>query len=232
MMNEEIMIKKIKVYAVLLLILLVHSTVTVAKNNWDISLLHTASDAEYLTEIEKEVILEINKLRSNPVQYAEKYIAPLARHFDRKILHYPGDHPLLTNEGVSALHECVRVLKKQQALPIIYPSPGLTMAARDHVKDQSKTGKTGHTGGDRSTMRNRVERYGEWQSSIAENIAYGAKTAQQIVIYLLIDDGVPDRGHRKNLLNPQFKTIGVATGSHPQYGIMSVMNFAGGFITK
>ena len=80
-------------------------------------------------------------------------------------------------------------------------------------------------------MRNRVERYGQWQSTIAENIAYGAKTARQIVVYLLIDDGVRDRGHRKNMLNPGFRMVGVATGTHPEYGIMSVMNFAGGFIT-
>ena len=201
------------------------------ERNWKIAELHTATEAAYLTEIEKEVILEINKLRSDPARYAEEYIAPLAKKFDRKVLHYPGDNPLLTNEGVSAVHECVRVLKRQQPLPLIYPSPGLTKAARDHVKDQSKTGRTGHTGGDRSSMRNRVERYGQWQSTIAENIAYGAKTARQIVVYLLIDDGVRDRGHRKNMLNPGFRMVGVATGTHPEYGIMSVMNFAGGFIT-
>jgi uncharacterized protein YkwD len=200
--------------------------------NWKITELHTASEAAYLTEIEKEIILEINKLRSDPARYAEEYIAPLAKMFDRKVLHYPGDHPLLTNEGVSAVHECVRELKRQQPLPLMYPSHGLTKAARDHVKDQSKTGKTGHTGGDRSSMRNRVERYGQWQSTIAENIAYGAKTARQIVVYLLIDDGVRDRGHRKNMLNPGFKMVGVATGSHPEYGFMSVMDFAGGYITN
>src|SRR5690606_9306056 len=124
----------------------------------------------------------------------EENIAPLAKHYDRRILHYPDDHPLLTNEGVSALKECVRELKKQQPLSIIYPSYGLSRAARDHVNDQSKTGKTGHAGSDGSNMRERIERYGKWQVRIAENIAYGAKTARQIVVYLLIDDGVKDRG--------------------------------------
>lgn len=202
------------------------------KATWEISTLNTAFDAGYLSDLEKEVILEINKLRSDPARYAEEYIAPLAKHYDQRILRYPDDQPLLTKEGVSALHECVRVLKRQQPLPIMYPSPGLTRAAHDHVKDQSKTGKTGHTGGDRSSMRTRIERYGDWQVRIAENIAYGAKTARQIVIYLLIDDGVRDRGHRKNFLTPDFKMVGVATGSHPEYGFMSVMDFAGGFLTE
>ncbi len=200
--------------------------------NWNIPALNTASDAGYLSTLEKEIVLEINKLRSNPVQYAEEYIAPLAKHYDGRILYYPGDQPLITREGVSALNECVRELKKQQPVPIMYPSPGLTKAAHDHVRDQSKTGKTGHTGKDKSSMRDRIERYGIWQVRIAENIAYGAKTARQIVIYLLIDDGVRDRGHRKNLLNPDFKTVGIAIGNHPQYEVMSVMDFAGGFKTS
>ncbi len=202
-----------------------------AHSGWEISTLNTASEASYLTPLEKEIILEINKLRSDPARYANDYISPLAKKYDRRLLYYPGDQPLLTKEGVNALYECVRDLKRQQPLSIIYPSEGLTLAARDHVNDQSKTGRTGHQGSDNSNMRARIERYGKWEVRIAENIAYGAKTAQQIVIYLLIDDGVSDRGHRKNLLNSNFRMVGVATGNHPKYGLMSVMDFAGGFKT-
>jgi uncharacterized protein YkwD len=224
--------RKIKTTRMVLLILLVQVIYApAAGSSWNISVLHTAAGVSYLSEIEKEIVLEINKLRSDPTRYAEEYIAPLAKNYDRRILHYPGDNPLITREGVSALHECVRELKKQEPLPLMHPSSGLTMAARDHVKDQSKSGKTGHTGGDKSGMRDRIERYGQWEVRIAENIAYGAKTARQIVVYLLIDDGVRDRGHRKNFLNPDFITVGVATGGHPHYDFMSVMDFAGGFKT-
>ncbi len=224
--------KKRKHSAILLLFLLMKFYVpTAVGNSWNLTELNTASRADYLSDIEKEIILEINKLRSNPARYAEEYISPLAKHYDRRILYYPGDQPLITREGVSALNECVRVLKKQEPLPLLHPSYGLTIAARDHVTDQSKTGRTGHSGSDKSNMRDRIERYGTWQVRIAENIAYGASTARQIVIYLLIDDGVPDRGHRKNFLNPDFKAVGVATGSHPKYGYMSVMDLAGGFKT-
>ncbi len=215
----------------LLMLVLQFAAVSATDSNWNISALNTASGASYLSSLEKELVLEINKMRSDPARYAEEYIAPLAKHYDRRILYYPGDQPLQTNEGVSALNECVRVLKKQQPLPIMHPSPGLSKAASDHVKDQSKTGKTGHTGGDRSGMRDRIERYGDWQVRIAENIAYGAKTARQIVVYLLIDDGVRNRGHRVNFLNPDFKVVGVAAGNHPEYDVMSVMDFAGGYIT-
>lgn len=224
---------KIKI-TLLLVLIFQASLANVPKNpaysGWEIHALNTAAEVSYLTPLEKEIILEINKLRSDPKRYAEDYIAPLAKKYDRRLLYYPGDQPLLTKEGVNALYECVRDLKQQQPLPIIYPSEGLTLAARDHVNDQSKTGRTGHQGSDRSSMRDRIERYGKWEKRIAENIAYGGKTAQQIVIYLLIDDGVRDRGHRKNFLNPDFRMAGVSTGSHPDYGLMSVMDFAGGFV--
>ena len=225
-----------KTTVTLLFVLFIQVSLAIVQKNpahsgWEIHALNTAAEVSYLSSLEKEITLEINKLRTNPKRYAEDYIAPLAKKYNRRLLYYPGDQPLLTKEGVNALYECVRDLKRQQPLSIIYPSPGLTLAARDHVNDQSKTGRTGHQGSDRSNMRDRMERYGDWNIRIAENIAYGGKTARQIVIYLLIDDGVRDRGHRKNFLNPGFSVVGVATGSHPEYGLMSVMDFAGGFKT-
>lgn len=200
--------------------------------SWEASKLNTASKALYLSSFEKEIIFEINKLRSDPARYAAEFIAPLAKHYKHKLLHYPGDLPLLTREGVSALSECVRELERHRPLPPLNPDYELTRAARDHVKDQSKTGRTGHIGSDKSSMRERIERYGKWQTRIAENIAYGGKSPQQIIIYLLIDDGIRDRGHRKNFLNPELKIVGVATGGHPEYGIMCVMDFAGGLKSK
>ena len=194
-----------------------------------ISGLNTAASAGYLSTIEKEVVYEINLLRSNPANYAKNYIEPLVKRYKGNLLYYPGDDPLRTKEGVRALHECVRELKRTPNLSLVYPSYGLTMAAEDHVKDQSRSGRTGHRGGDRSDVKQRIERYGKWNVRIAENIAYGGFSARQIVIYLLIDDGVKDRGHRKTFLHPSFKKVGVALGSHPEYQSMWVMDFAGSF---
>ena len=194
--------------------------------------LNTAANASYLSPIEKEIVYEINLFRSNPADYAEKYIAPLAKLYKGKLLHYPNDKPLLTKEGVRALNECVRELKKVGPLSVVYPSSGLSKAADDHVKDQSRTGKTGHNGSDHSDSRNRMERYGDWKVRIAENIAYGGTSAHQIMIYLLIDDGEHERGHRKNFVRPELNVVGVSVGPHPVYNTMCVMDFAGAFVNK
>jgi uncharacterized protein YkwD len=191
-------------------------------------MLNTAAGAGYLSPLEKEIVFEINLFRSDPAQYAEKYIAPLAKNYNKKIITYPGDLPIKTVEGVSALNECVRELKRMKPLPLVYPNKELTQAAEDHCRDQSKSGHTGHTGSDRSNLRIRIERHGDWEKQIAENIAYGNTSARQTIIFLLIDDNVRTRGHRKTFLNPNLKMVGVACGSHPEYKTMCVMDFAVG----
>ena len=196
---------------------------------WEIANLNTAAGISYLSDFEKNIILEINKLRSNPSEYAREYMEPLKKYFNGRKFYYPGDLPLMTTEGVKALQECIRFLQTQPPVPILHPSSGLTDAANDHVRDQSRTGDTGHRGKDLSGFRDRIERYGLWSVRIAENIAYGNITAQQVVVYLLIDDGIPTRGHRKNFLNKDFRLVGVAEGNHPGYEKMCVMEFAGEF---
>ena len=153
----------------------------------------------------------------------------MARYYQKNILYYPDDkQPILTHEGVRALNECVRELKKATPKPIMFPNEGLTKAATDHSNDQAKSGKTGHIGSDNSNLKARVDRYGKWKVRIAENIAYGNSSARQVIIFLLIDDNVKNRGHRINMLNPDFKLIGVSFGKHPVYSTMCVMDFAGG----
>ena len=218
-----------KLWGILILLGLVQivSAEKINRNN-----LNTAANANYLTTLEKEVIYEINLFRANPAQYTEKYIAPLAKYYDKKILHYPNDTPIQTIEGIKALNECVRVLKNATTIPALNPDQKLSNAARDHQRDQQKSGRTGHTGSDQSNLKQRIERYGKWQFTIGENIAYGNSSARQIVVFLLIDDGVKSRGHRTTLLNPNFKLVGVACGKHPVYNTMCVLDFAGGMTEK
>ena len=51
-------------------------------DGWDIDVLDTARNVNYLTRIEKDVILELNKVRSDPAKYAELYIRPRLAWFD------------------------------------------------------------------------------------------------------------------------------------------------------
>ncbi len=60
----------------------------------------------------------------------------------------------------------------------------------------------------------------------------GAKTfatdEREIVLALIIDDGLRSRKHRKNIFNPAFNFAGAAVGFHPQYRTVCSIDFAGG----
>ena len=58
-----------------------------------------------------------------------------------------------------------------------------------------------------------------------EAIQYGFADAREIVIFLLVDDGVPDRGHRKVLLDPGYHYVGVGVGAHAKFEKMCVLDF-------
>lgn len=215
---------------VLFLLPLVTEATGSTRKNWDVSTLNTAAKVEYLTENEKAVVLEINKLRSDPEAYAVEYLEPMLKMYKGTMLYMPGNVPIITREGISALKDAINELKSSKPAAPLFPDHRLTHSARDHQKDQSKSGKTGHKGSDGSSIDKRIERYGDWNKKISENIFYGDPDARSVVLHLVIDDGVPSRGHRKNFLDPDLRLVGVACGSHKVYSHVCVMNFAAGFL--
>jgi len=202
--------------------------------NWDIAALDTAANADYLSAIEKDVILEMNKVRTNPGKYAELYIRPRLRFYNGRHYSVPGEITILTEEGAAAVDECIRALGQAAPAGILKPERGLSLAARDHVADQSRTGQTGHGGSDRSSPEIRVRRYGAFGNSwtLGENIAYGETSGRDIVCGLLIDDGVPGRGHRTIIMNNAFTQTGAATGTHSQYRTSCTIVYANGYVSN
>jgi uncharacterized protein YkwD len=181
-------------------------------------------------DLAQRVLAETNVARQEPQRYAE-YIREFKRNFVGKGYRLPGTMDMvMTSEGTAAVEEAVQFLSRQRPLPALSWSPGLARAAEDLVQQQSSSGATGH--GDGGDIRKRIEKYGSWRSTIGENISYGPDTARQVVMGLIMDDGVPDRGHRKNIFNPSFTTAGGACGPHPVYRKICVMELAGGFKSR
>lgn len=192
-----------------------------------------ATGAEAATgDFGRQMLAETNVARTDPHRYAG-YIKELRGYFVGKGYLTPGSAAMvITSEGVAALDEAIAFLSRQRPLPALSWSPGLARAAADLVREQAGSGATGHDGGKSGDIRQRIERHGTWTSGIAENIGYGPDTARLMVMELIIDDGVPDRGHRRNAFNATFTTAGAACGPHPLYRKMCVMEFAVGYRSK
>lgn len=201
------------------------------KSVWNLKTLDTARNVSYLSELEKDIILETNMARTNPKKYSEMYIVPRKKDFDKKVYHSSFGN-IKTHEGVAVVNETIKYMKKQKALNSLNPSLGLTKSAEDHAMSQCKTKQTGHTGTDGSNPMKRIKRYGTYRAA-GENITYGVKSAREIVVNLIIDDGVKDRGHRKNIFLKDFDCTGLCyVDEHVTYGCECVINYAGQYKEK
>ena len=101
-----------------------------------------------------------------------------------------------------AVIDTIHVLENQAALPAYIASSYLENSAMDHCNDIIVNNVFSHTSSDGATLKERIERYAEWRGSLAENMDFGSSDPMEIVVNLLIDDGVASKGHRKNILSP------------------------------
>ena len=174
----------------------------------------------------------MNKVRSNPKKYAELYIKLTLKYYSGKNYSKPGQITIVTQEGAAAVNNCISALSSAKSVGLLAVEKGIWLAAKDHAIDQSKTGKTGHDGSDVSDPFQRMKRYGGGYSTAGENCAYGPKTGQDIVVQFLIDDGVPSRGHRKNIMNGAFTQSGLSIQTHPQFRYCCVIDYAKGYVSN
>jgi len=185
-----------------------------------------AVGAPFLSSLEREVLDELNLVRVDPATYAEKLRAYRAQIAGNRWVR-PGKTTVILKEGRAAVDEAIQALTRQVPLLSFEASEGMSRAARDLAAEQERDGATGHTGADGRDPAARISRYGTWGRTMGENLAYGGETGTEFVIQLLVDDGVPSRGHRKNILNGAFLVVGIATGRHPEFRTVCVMDFAG-----
>ena len=179
-------------------------------DQWDPQILekaNTAAEYKYYAEEEKKVVFFMNLARLDGNLFAETIL----------------DTYVESNgiENTYYLRSLYRDLRKVKGLPVLIPEDDLTGIAQGHA---TKSGRTGHVG-----HRNFEERFepfmGAPYTNVGENCSYGHANAIDIVISLLIDEGVRNLGHRENTLKPEFNSVGVAIREHKRYRYNCVIDF-------
>jgi len=197
-----------------LILILVLPLPLVAQSNpwpaWDadvVTALNTAADSEYLNEEEKKVILFMNMARHDGPLFAKTFLTA-----------YMQENQLERNSYTKSLQ---KDLKKINELVALIPEEDLIAIAQGHAQKSGEKGTTGH-----SDFKKRFEPYmGKPYNHVGENCSYGYEQAIDIVISLLIDEGIKSLGHRNNILAPAFNSIGVAIRPHKNYRTNCVMDF-------
>ena len=200
---------------------------TVLTNN---SLAIDADSWSFLTAEEIEMIHELNNVRANPLQYVDfvlmerdKIIADSARLSElisetiKKKHTYQPDGSIIVTEKIEqrnyyeskmeAVDELITDLINSPHLNILEPQVTMYNSAVKHANLQIERGYIEHYGVDGSWPLDRMKKEASWIEDGNENIARGTGGVREIVLQLLIDSGVPGRGHRTNILNPDWKYV-------------------------
>jgi uncharacterized protein YkwD len=169
--------------------------------------LNTAKEKEYLSEEEKKVVLYMNMARNNGSLFAETFLAD-----------YISDNNV---ENTGYVRSLKRDLKKVSELNPLIVEEDLTAIAQEHATSSGKSGRVGHQGFNKRFK----PLMGNPYNHVGENCSYGFDRAVDIVITLLIDEGIKGTGHRENILNEGFNSVGVAIRPHKNYRVNCVADF-------
>jgi uncharacterized protein YkwD len=169
--------------------------------------------------LDDAILKELNFARLHPQEYARLLqISPASSWQIARSAQGDGDP--------QAYAEAIDFLMRQPPLPPLSADDKLAAAAHEHVAAQGPAGAVGHEGRAGEHFDDRLRRHGVQAGTLAENIAYGPSTPSDVVRELIIDSGVPDRGHRRNIFYETFDAAGVSCGPHRDYATMCVIDFA------
>jgi hypothetical protein len=165
-----------------------------------------------LNATQKEWFYWTNYSRRNPRRFWDSVIIPILQ-----------VHPEFKNSYINSLKED---LYKTSPLPLVKPSDNLAKIAQQLARALAAT-KAGpsHTAPSGSTFESRMQSI-KIKRCAGENISFGPPNTLMMLVLLYVDEGVPDLGHRKTLLNPLYVEMGVGVSAYPESKYMVVTDFA------
>ncbi|WP_261575020.1 CAP domain-containing protein [Frankia gtarii] len=128
----------------------------------------------------------------------------------------PGAGSLGGSELAAMLADVVtltNVERGREGLAPLAVDARLAAAAEGHCRDMAARGFFAHTSPDGRTVSDRVTDLGYRYARVAENIAAGQTTAEEVVA-----GWMQSPGHRANILIPQLRQIGIGHATGGEYG--------------
>lgn len=185
-----------------------------------------SSKTQYIhSALELDVFQEINQARTEPQNYIA-YLEDYKKATKGNVRSLPKKIPVRMTEGVSVIEEAITDLRQTSNLKTYEISEKLSRTARMQLSDLQENPSLGHIGKNGSTLKTRLSHFCKVEGKAGENICFRGSEAREVVLAFIIDDGVKSRTHRKNILSPHFRNIGVACGNGKDKEMLCVIVFA------
>ena len=158
----------------------------------------------------------INEARTNPQAAADRVTSNLTPDVQATLDYYHVD-----------LNSAEQAIATSAPKPPVAWNPALAAAAQGHSQDMANTQVQSHTGSDGSSPDQRMEQAGYTNHNSTGENAYAYSTSvDEAMQAFLLDWGVADQGHRRNLLQPNVSSsnsfrdvgIGIVGTNDPKFG--------------
>ena len=107
-------------------------------------------------------------------------------------------------------------------------SDKLAKAAQEHAEDIGPLGFFSHESKDGKNVSERIDKYCEWETACCENIDLASRTGVDVIVSLLVDDGMDKKFHREHLFREEITHFGIGAGPHKDYDTVVVIDYVGG----
>lgn len=161
------------------------------KLGWDLNIIDTSIPE--MNENEVELLILINKVRSNPKLFAQQHIIKTGQSIEDEL-----EETLMAMEPLSCL-QCFKSLYE---------------TSRNHAIDLGENKIAGHISSNGLTMEQRLHHSGIFTKVFAENCIFGYNDPLEIAMRLLFDEDNESRNQRKIILSRDFNFIGITIQPH------------------
>jgi LysM repeat protein len=178
----------------------------------------TTDNSTSMTPEELKMVEEINTIRRNPAGYIvhiEKYIKELEKTKGNE-------------SAIAASRELITELFASPVLSTLQPLECIYASGKKYGIEQRKRGAAEHQGLDGSMPWDRIMKSCPSLKDGNENLVGGPADIHESVILLLVDDGIASRGHRRTILQPNWKYVAChkmgQVGAMPNYWVQQFGN--------
>lgn len=187
---------------------------------------NTAGNALYLSRQERDLVMYMNLARLDGERFFNTFFQEYVDLHNSRMRKYSNYNALKISRTGSYYRSLERDMKAIKGLNMLYPDQALSKVAASHGKDMDRNNYAAHNSLNKTTPKQRISTIYP-NRSMAENLAFGFEEGIANVCMLLLDQGVPNLGHREVMLSTKYKLnfAGVYIGPHKGYRFCAVIDF-------